>query len=963
MYHPQAAARIARDLPDVKLVVLVRDPVERAYSQHAHEVARGFETERDFGGALALEPARLRRQEERLAADPDVLQLRPPAPRLPRPRRVRRATSARWPQHVGRDRIHVVESERFFAEPGAGLRRGAGLPRPAADLERTRRSSGTTPARAPPTWTRRIRRELAEHYAPHDERLATWLGRTPARGAAVTAVRPYRAADMAPPDSDRRSRAACCAARGARRAGQHGRARRWPASPASRSPGSWRAALGTAAGRRVLRRDRRVRAGRRRGASSARRPAWSTGRPGCAPPAAPTCLGACLRAGAGPGARSPRWSLAAGMWSARRDRPPGRGRRAGYAEPAAGARGVPAVGRRSPTRCSPPPAAFGRCARPCCSTGSSAARCSCCWWRAVGVTGTVADRRRCRRSRWPGRRRTCRSAVLAGVALRRLSPGIGGPPRLRSADDFAAPATSGGSPAPRALASVAQLALQRVDVLLVAALAGLAPAAVYAVAGRFVVLGQFANQGDLPVGPAPAGRSAGRRRPGRPPTALPDGDRLAGARHLADAPAGDRSSPGSTSALFGDGYQRGAHVVVVLAGRDAGGDRLRHGRHGPRDGRAAPRGTSSTCWLALAVMVGLDVLLIPRLGALGAAIGLAVRRARQQPAAAGPGRSRARPAPVRPGHRWPRAAALGCFGVFRALLAAAPVLPRPGLRRDLRRLGGGCVAAAPAGAARCVRRARSERGNRCAPTTPRSSRTPGGREVRDVVYAPDSYASAVNGRQRALPAPAGPPRVPDRAPGAARLRLRHRPGDPAAARAGPGGARLRHVGRRCSRRPPRSARTRSCTRSPADGPVPAPADSGRPGPGDRVPAAAQRRRGRPRPGDRVRREGRCPTPTSGLLVVENHGNALVAAAPAAPRRHARRTLVRRAVATREVERAARPARLRDRRAARLRAVPRRRVPPRLAAPGRPARGRPRRPQRPPVGRRHRRAVRGAADPK
>ncbi len=42
---------------------------------------------------------------------------------------------------------------------------------------------------------------------------------------------------------------------------------------------------------------------------------------------------------------------------------------------------------------------------------------------------------------------------------------------------------------------MAQMALQRVDVLLVAALAGLAPAAIYAVAGRFVVLGQFVNQG------------------------------------------------------------------------------------------------------------------------------------------------------------------------------------------------------------------------------------------------------------------------------------------------------------------------------------------------------------------------------------------------------------------------------------------------------------------------------------
>ena len=48
---------------------------------------------------------------------------------------------------------------------------------------------------------------------------------------------------------------------------------------------------------------------------------------------------------------------------------------------------------------------------------------------------------------------------------------------------------------PRAFASIAQLALTRVDVLLLAGIAGLRAAAIYSVAGRFVVLGQFANQG------------------------------------------------------------------------------------------------------------------------------------------------------------------------------------------------------------------------------------------------------------------------------------------------------------------------------------------------------------------------------------------------------------------------------------------------------------------------------------
>ncbi len=54
MFHPLAAERIARDLPGVKVLVLLRDPVERAYSAHAHELARGFETE-DFETALDLE--------------------------------------------------------------------------------------------------------------------------------------------------------------------------------------------------------------------------------------------------------------------------------------------------------------------------------------------------------------------------------------------------------------------------------------------------------------------------------------------------------------------------------------------------------------------------------------------------------------------------------------------------------------------------------------------------------------------------------------------------------------------------------------------------------------------------------------------------------------------------------------------------------------------------------------------
>jgi hypothetical protein len=157
-------------------VVLVRDPVERAYSQHAHELARGFEQERDFGNALALEPARLHRQEERLAQDPEYYSFGHQHHAYRARGEYARYLSA-VAQHVGRERIHVVESERFFAEPESAydeVLQFLGLPelgRPPFE----RHNARPRPADMDPG----IRRDLTAYYAPHDEALATWLGRMP----------------------------------------------------------------------------------------------------------------------------------------------------------------------------------------------------------------------------------------------------------------------------------------------------------------------------------------------------------------------------------------------------------------------------------------------------------------------------------------------------------------------------------------------------------------------------------------------------------------------------------------------------------------------------------------------------------------------------------------------------------------------------------------------------------------
>jgi O-antigen/teichoic acid export membrane protein len=175
--------------------------------------------------------------------------------------------------------------------------------------------------------------------------------------------------------------------------------------------------------------------------------------------------------------------------------------------------------------------------------------------------------------------------------------------------------------APRALANVAQTALQRIDVLLVAALAGLAPAAAYSVAGRFVVVGQLANGA---ISQAVQPRLAEALAVGDVPTARRLYQTATGWLILTSWPlhltvlqyAGDYLG------LFGAHYRQAAPVVRVLALA-----MLLATGCGMVDMVLAMGGR--TVWnlvnvvVALAAMVAVDLLLIPALGIAGAALGLA----------------------------------------------------------------------------------------------------------------------------------------------------------------------------------------------------------------------------------------------------------------------------------------------------------------------------------------------------
>jgi Sulfotransferase domain len=70
LFHPLAPVRVKETVPDAKLIVLLRNPVDRALSHYHHEVALGREP-LSFEDAIAAEPERTRGEEERLVREPD----------------------------------------------------------------------------------------------------------------------------------------------------------------------------------------------------------------------------------------------------------------------------------------------------------------------------------------------------------------------------------------------------------------------------------------------------------------------------------------------------------------------------------------------------------------------------------------------------------------------------------------------------------------------------------------------------------------------------------------------------------------------------------------------------------------------------------------------------------------------------------------------------------------------------
>jgi Sulfotransferase domain len=121
LFHPDVPRRVERYLPHARFVVLVRDPVDRAYSHYRHERALGHER-LAFEEALEAEERRLAGEEQRLLTDERYVSF---AHRhFSYFARGRYAVQLRrWFDRFPRDRFMVLASEALFSDPQATVRR------------------------------------------------------------------------------------------------------------------------------------------------------------------------------------------------------------------------------------------------------------------------------------------------------------------------------------------------------------------------------------------------------------------------------------------------------------------------------------------------------------------------------------------------------------------------------------------------------------------------------------------------------------------------------------------------------------------------------------------------------------------------------------------------------------------------------------------------------------------------
>ena len=189
LFHPHAPARIASARPVVKLIALLRNPVDRAYSQHWLEVKSGYET-LSFKDAIEREQERLAGEWEKMLADEhyDSFNYRHYS-YLARGKYVEQLQT--WMGLFPKEQLLLLRSEDLYTNPAAVVQQTLeflGVFHENVDLRDKEYRQYRLPLKtgykgkqtaSHPKMDADIKRSLLDYFRPYNARLTDLMGRNP----------------------------------------------------------------------------------------------------------------------------------------------------------------------------------------------------------------------------------------------------------------------------------------------------------------------------------------------------------------------------------------------------------------------------------------------------------------------------------------------------------------------------------------------------------------------------------------------------------------------------------------------------------------------------------------------------------------------------------------------------------------------------------------------------------------
>jgi hypothetical protein len=171
IYHPRAAKRVAKVVPQAKLIALLRNPVNRAYSDYNHKFREARE-HLSFEEAIEAKEDRLRVDKEKMLANENYH-----SPRYRKYSYFSRCIYVdqlvEWDKHFDRDRLLVLKSEDFFEDTRESYERVLGF------LGLPHWETGASGQRNEGEYEEMnsaTRRRLEAYFEPHNKRLYEFLG-------------------------------------------------------------------------------------------------------------------------------------------------------------------------------------------------------------------------------------------------------------------------------------------------------------------------------------------------------------------------------------------------------------------------------------------------------------------------------------------------------------------------------------------------------------------------------------------------------------------------------------------------------------------------------------------------------------------------------------------------------------------------------------------------------------------